>query len=74
MKILTENGKLAQGAELSELLSKSKPVFASGAPSWYPEFSRSVSTNLHSAAVGTISVDAAIKAIAAQATKLANGS
>ncbi|WP_285114223.1 extracellular solute-binding protein [Leifsonia sp. fls2-241-R2A-40a] len=74
MKILTENGKLAQGAELSELLSKSKPVFATGAPSWYPEFSRSVSTNLHSAAVGTISVDAAIKAIAAQATKLANGS
>lgn len=74
MKILTENGQLAQGAVLSDLLAKSKPVFAAGAPSWYPEFSRSVSTNLHAAAVGTMSVDAAVKAIAAQATKLANGS
>lgn len=74
MKILTENGKLAQGDVLSELLTKSKPVFADGAPSWYPDFSRSVSTNLHAAAVGTISVDAAIKAIAAQANKLASGS
>ena len=75
MKTLTSKGELAQGAELSDLLkNSSKPVFASGAPSWYPEFSRSVSTNLHAAAVGTMSVDAAIKAIAAQANSLANGS
>lgn len=75
MKILTSKGQLAQGQELSDLLQNAtKPVFPAGAPSWYPEFSRSVGTNLHAAAVGTMSVDAAIKAIAAQATSLANGS
>lgn len=75
MKELTVNGKLVQGAELSDLLEHSaKPVFPQGAPSWYPQFSRAVSTNLHSAAVGTMSVDAAIKAIAAEATSLSNGS
>jgi multiple sugar transport system substrate-binding protein len=73
MKTLTAGGKLAQGAELTTLLQGAKPVFASGAPTWYPQFSRAVSTNLHAAAVGTMSVQEAIKAIAATADSLASG-
>lgn len=74
MKTLTASGQLAQGAELTDLLQHSaKPVFASGAPSWYPQFSRAVNTNLHAAAVGTISVSAAMKAIAASADSLSKG-
>lgn len=72
---LTASGKLAQGAELTTLLkNNSRPVFPAGAPVWYPEFSRSVNTQLHNAAVGSITVDAAVKAIAAEAKTLANGS
>ncbi len=74
MKALTASGHLAQGAELTTLLQGAKPVFPAGAPTWYPQFSRSVSTNLHAAAVGTMSVDAAIKAIGATAKSLASGS
>lgn len=72
---LTAKGKLAQGDMLAKMLKGStRPVFPDGAPSWYPQFSRSVSTNLHAAAVGSMSVDAAIKAIAASANSLASGS
>lgn len=73
MKDLTDSGHLAQGSELTTLLRSSKPVFPAGAPSWYPQFSQAVSTNLHAAAVGSISVAAAIKAIAATATSLVKG-
>jgi multiple sugar transport system substrate-binding protein len=74
MKALTASGKLVQGTQLTTLLQGAKPVFPSGAPTWYPQFSRAVSTNLHAAAVGTMTVDAAIKAIAATADSLRNGS
>jgi multiple sugar transport system substrate-binding protein len=74
MKALTASGKLAQGTELTTLLQGAKPVFPAGAPTWYPQFSRAVSTNLHAAAVGSMSVDAAIKAIAATANSLRTGS
>jgi multiple sugar transport system substrate-binding protein len=75
MTELTEKGKLIGGAQLADLLKNSaKPVFPEGAPSWYPEFSRAVYTNLHQAAAGSMSVADAIKAIADTANKLANGS
>jgi multiple sugar transport system substrate-binding protein len=75
MAILTTKGKLIGGAQMSDMLkNNSRPVFPQGAPPWYPQFSQSVSTNLHAAAVGQMSVDAAIKAIAATANTLSNGS
>jgi multiple sugar transport system substrate-binding protein len=73
MKLLTGSGHLAQGDELTKLLQTSQPVFPNGAPSWYPQFSRAVNTNLHAAAVGTQSVDAAMKAIAATTNSLVKG-
>lgn len=69
---LTDSGNLAGGAQLAAMLKTSRPVFPDGAPVWYPQFSNAVYSNLHAAAVGTMSVDAAIKAIAATATSLAS--
>jgi multiple sugar transport system substrate-binding protein len=70
---LTAQGKLAGGELLSSMLKdSSRPVFPKGAPAWYPEFSRAVNTNLHAAAAGTMSVQEAIKTIAATADKLSS--
>ncbi|HEX8007671.1 MAG TPA: extracellular solute-binding protein [Trebonia sp.] len=71
MTELNAGGNLAQGSELTTLLKTAKPVFASGPPTWYPEFSRAVNTNLHAAAVGTMTVAQAIQAIASTANSLA---
>jgi multiple sugar transport system substrate-binding protein len=73
MTELTDKGKLIGGQQLGDLLKNSaKPVFPQGAPSWYPEFSKSVYTNLHAAATGSMSVDDAIKAMAGTANKLSS--
>jgi len=71
---LTSKGKLIEGAQLSNLLKTSKPVFPEGAPAWYPQFSHAVYTNLHAAATGSMSVAAAITAIANTANQLSTGS
>ncbi|HEY7051095.1 MAG TPA: extracellular solute-binding protein, partial [Mycobacterium sp.] len=71
---MAASGNLAGGQTLAALLKTSKPVFAEGAPTWYPKFSNAVYTNLHAAATGSMSVDAAIKAIASTADSLSSGS
>lgn len=68
---MASKGKLVGGDVLSTMLAKSKPVFPGGAPPWYPQFSNSVYTHLHGAAVGSESVAQAIKAIASTASGLA---
>jgi ABC-type glycerol-3-phosphate transport system substrate-binding protein len=71
---LASKGKLIGGSALSSMLkSSARPVFPAGAPTWYPQFSNAVYTNLHAAATGSMSVDAAIKAIAGAANRLASG-
>jgi len=72
---LTSKGQLVQGGKLSTFLKTSaRPVFPQGAPSWYPQFSNAVYTNLHAAATGSKSVPDAMKAIAAVANQLSSGS
>jgi multiple sugar transport system substrate-binding protein len=72
---LASRGKLIGGDQLAQMLkTTARPIFPGGAPSWYPQFSRAVYTNLHSAAAGSLSVDAAVKAIAATANRLSSGS
>ena len=69
---LADKGSLIGGKQLSDLLkNSSRPIFAGGAPSWYPEFSRAVYTHLHAAAAGSESVPGAVSAIAATANRLA---
>jgi multiple sugar transport system substrate-binding protein len=70
---LGSKGKLIGGDQLAQMLrTTSRPIFPGGAPSWYPQFSRAVYTNLHSAAAGSQSVDSAVKAIAATANQLSS--
>jgi multiple sugar transport system substrate-binding protein len=74
LAVLTTKGKLIGGAQLSGMLKTSaKPVFPQGAPAWYAQFSSAVYTNLHAAATGSMSVAAAISAIANKANQLAAG-
>ena len=71
--ILNKKGSIIGGDVLASMLKTSAAVFPQGAPAWYPEFSGAVYSNLHAAAAGTKTVDAAIKAIGAVATKLSSG-
>jgi multiple sugar transport system substrate-binding protein len=72
VKVMATKGKLVGGDTLSAMLASSKPVFQGGAPSWYPQFSNSVYTNLHAAAAGSETVPQAIAAIANTANGLAS--
>jgi multiple sugar transport system substrate-binding protein len=67
LKQLNADGKLVQGDVLIAQAASVEPLFAQGTPGWYPEFSGAVATNLNAAAKGQISVDDAVKAIAAAA-------
>lgn len=71
VKVMATKGTLVGGDTLSTMLASSKPVFPGGAPSWYPQFSNSVYTNLHAAAAGSETVTQAIQAIANTANGLA---
>lgn len=71
VKVMATKGNLVGGDALSTMLASSKPVFPGGAPSWYPQFSNSVYTNLHAAAAGSETVTQAIQAIANTANGLA---
>jgi multiple sugar transport system substrate-binding protein len=71
---MTAKGNLVGGDTLEPMLQGSKPVFEGGAPSWYPKFSNAVYTNLHAAATGSITVEAAIKTIGDTANQLGAGS
>lgn len=67
LEMLNNNGQLKQGDVLIAQAALVEPLFAGGTPGWYPEFSSAVATNLNAAAKGQISVDDAVKAIAAAA-------
>jgi multiple sugar transport system substrate-binding protein len=71
---MTAKGNLVGGDVLEPMLQGSKPVFEGGAPSWYPKFSNAVYTNLHAAATGSITVEAAMKTIGDTANQLGSGS
>jgi multiple sugar transport system substrate-binding protein len=64
LKALVASGKVPGAATLASLLEHhAQPIFPAGAPPWYAQFSNAVYTNIHSAAAGSESVAAAIKAI-----------
>ena len=68
---LADKGKLIGGQQLIDMLkNSSRPIFPTGAPSWYPQFSQAVYTHLHAAAAGSETVEAAMKAITATVEQL----
>jgi len=62
---LNKDGKLVEGDIILSQAALVEPMFAQGAPAWYPDFSTSVSSNINLAAKGQITVDEAVKNIAA---------
>jgi len=62
---LNDAGKLFSGDVLVEESKYVEALFPQGTPTWYPEFSTAVNTNLNSAAKGDITVDQAVANIAA---------
>lgn len=74
VKKMTDKGNLVGGEELQAMLKTSEPVFEGGAPPWYPKFSHAVYANLHAAATGSMTVEAAVAAIGKTADQLASGS
>ncbi|MDX7950803.1 sugar ABC transporter substrate-binding protein [Lichenihabitans sp. Uapishka_5] len=67
LQTLDQDGKLASGKVLLEQAATVEPLFKQGTPGWYPQFSSAVATALNQAAKGQLTVDAAIKQIAAGA-------
>lgn len=62
---LNADGKLVEGDVILAQAALVEPLFAQGAPAWYPDFSSSVSSNLNLAAKGQITVEEAVQRIAA---------
>jgi len=60
LKKLSEQGEVAVNETVLSQVAEIQPFFASGAPSWYPEFSTAVSSAINQAAKGQISADQAI--------------
>lgn len=61
---LNDAGQLKSGDVLVEESKYVEALFPQGTPTWYPEFSTAVNTNLNSAAKGEITVDQAVANIA----------
>lgn len=61
---LNDAGKLISGDALVEESKYVEALFPQGTPTWYPEFSTAVNTNLNSAAKGEITVEQAVANIA----------
>jgi multiple sugar transport system substrate-binding protein len=66
---LNSAGKLAGGKVLIEQAALVEPLFAQGTPAWYPQFSSVAATAINQVAKGQISVDDAVKQIAAGAAE-----
>ena len=66
---LDKAGKLAGGKVLIEEAAVVEPLFAQGTPVWYPQFSSAAATAINQVAKGQITVDDAVKAIAAGAAE-----
>ncbi|HTJ58979.1 MAG TPA: sugar ABC transporter substrate-binding protein [Devosiaceae bacterium] len=66
---LNKAGKLHSGDALVAQSATVEPLFAQGTPTWYPQFSSAVNTDINRVAKGQITVDQAVKDIADQTTK-----
>ncbi len=60
-------GKLAGGKVLIQQAALVEPLFSQGTPGWYPQFSSVAATSINQLAKGQITVDDAVKQIAAGA-------
>jgi multiple sugar transport system substrate-binding protein len=68
---MARSGELDGGPVLSDELAHVVPLFPQGAPKWYGQFSSTAQGLLNAAVKGEVSVETALKQLAAKATELA---
>lgn len=66
---LSHEGKIPSGNVLLKQIPSVEPLFAQGAPAWYPQFSAGVSSAINEAAKGQLTVAQAVAQIAATVQK-----
>jgi multiple sugar transport system substrate-binding protein len=71
---LSSTGKLVDGSEVEKILPGVKPLFANGAPVWYPEFSTDAATEINAVAEGHASVNSAISTLVSETKSLNSAS
>lgn len=71
---LAKTGKLVAGKEVEKLLPTVKPLFSRGAPTWYPQFSTDVATQIQAVVEGHQQVSAALSTLVSQTQSLKSGS
>lgn len=70
LKSLTDKGELIGGKQIAEYSPYTQAIFSQGTPSWYSEFSSSVSSTINQLAKGQIDVDTAVKQMGDRAQSL----
>lgn len=73
LSTLNDDGKLQGGDAILAQLEGVGPLFATGTPQWYPEFSNAAASAINEVAKGTMSVPDAIQAIADAAANAVAG-
>jgi multiple sugar transport system substrate-binding protein len=68
---MAHSGELEGGTVLSDELAHVEPLFGQGAPKWYGQSSSTAQGLLNAAVKGDMSVEAALKQLATEATELA---
>lgn len=68
---MAKSGALDGGTVVSDELAHVVPLFGQGAPKWYGQFSSTAQGLVNAAVKGDLSVEAALKQLAAKATELA---
>jgi multiple sugar transport system substrate-binding protein len=71
LRSMATSGELDGGTVLSDELAHVVPLFGHGAPKWYGRFSSTAQGLLNAAVKGDMSVEAALRQLAAEATELA---
>jgi multiple sugar transport system substrate-binding protein len=70
---LVSKGDLPGGSVINDQLARLVPLFAGGAPAWYPKFSADAAAAINAAATGNLSVDRAITRMADKVDQLVSG-
>jgi multiple sugar transport system substrate-binding protein len=63
---------IGYGPQIKAVLPNIHPLFANGAPTWYPQFVNDAATTLQSVILGDTPVDTGMKTLADEVTALAN--
>jgi multiple sugar transport system substrate-binding protein len=67
---LSDHGKLVDGPQVLSILPTVSPLFPSGTPKWYPQFSTDAATMIQNVVEGKTSVSSGLSQLASQAQSL----